>query len=213
MLRFVSLISLLALLSCAEQKPPPNIIYILADDLGYGELGSYGQDKIRTPNLDRLAAEGMRFTEHYAGSPVCAPSRDTILTGYHTGHAYIRDNDEMNERGDVWNDPELEGQRPLLADTVTIGHLLQDAGYATAAIGKWGLGWVGSSGDPNEQGFDHFYGYICRRIAHNYLSSRISRSKCLAIFLVMSLCTRARILSLPLRLPSSTFERSFVSLL
>ena len=133
-----------------------------------GELGSYGQDKIRTPNLDRLAAEGMRFTEHYAGSPVCAPSRDTILTGYHTGHAYIRDNDEMNERGDVWNDPELEGQRPLLADTVTIGHLLQDAGYATAAIGKWGLGWVGSSGDPNEQGFDHFYGYICHRIAHNY---------------------------------------------
>ena len=176
MLRFVSLISLLALLSCAEQKPPPNIIYVLADDLGYGELGSYGQDKIRTPNLDRLAAEGMRFTEHYAGSPVCAPSRDTILTGYHTGHAYIRDNDEMNERGDVWNDPELEGQRPLLADTVTIGHLLQDAGYATAAIGKWGLGWVGSSGDPNEQGFDHFYAYICQRIAHNNYPTHLWRN-------------------------------------
>ncbi|TDI41398.1 MAG: N-acetylgalactosamine-6-sulfatase [Acidobacteria bacterium] len=174
--RTIPLISLLALLSCGEQRPPPNIIYILADDLGYGELGSYGQDKIRTPNLDRLAAEGMRFTEHYAGSPVCAPSRDTILTGYHTGHAYIRDNDEMDERGDVWNDPDLEGQRPLLAGTVTIGTLLQDAGYVTAAIGKWGLGWVGSSGDPNEQGFDHFYGYICQRIAHNYYPTHLWRN-------------------------------------
>ena len=95
----------------AEASPRrPNIVYILADDLGYGELGSYGQEFIRTPHLDRLAAEGMRFTQHYSGSPVCAPSRCTLLTGLHTGHAYIRDNDEMGARGDVWRDPELEGQ-------------------------------------------------------------------------------------------------------
>jgi arylsulfatase len=147
---------------------PPNIIFILADDLGYGELGSYGQTKIRTPNVDRLAAEGMRFTQHYSGSPVCAPSRAVLLTGLHTGHAYIRDNDEMPERGDVWHDLSLEGQRPLAANTYTIGAMLQDAGYTTGAIGKWGLGGPGSSGEPNRQGFDHWYGYLCQRIAHGY---------------------------------------------
>ncbi len=152
---------------------PPNILLILADDLGYGELGSYGQSHIRTPNLDRLAAEGLRFTQAYSGSPVCAPSRCTLLTGLHTGHAFIRDNDEMHERGDVWNDPELEGQRPLPEGTVTVGHLLQHRGYATAAIGKWGLGWVGSSGDPNRQGFDHFYGSICQREAHNHYPTHL----------------------------------------
>ncbi len=178
-MRPILLIALLVGASCAQPSEPlrpPNIIYILADDLGYGELGSYGQTKIRTPHLDRLAAEGIRFTQHYAGSPVCAPSRDTILTGMHTGHAYIRDNDEMDERGDVWNDPSLEGQRPILEDTVTIGHRLQSAGYRTGAIGKWGLGWVDSSGDPNRQGFDHFYGYICQRIAHNYYPTHLWRN-------------------------------------
>ena len=154
----------------------PNIIYILADDLGYGELGCYGQKKIRTPNIDKLATEGMRFTQHYAGSPVCAPSRCTLLTGKHTGHAYIRDNDEMRERGDVWHDPNLEGQRPLPEGTVTIGTLMQKAGYKTGAIGKWGLGWVGSSGDPNKQGFDLFYGYICQRVAHNYYPTHLWRN-------------------------------------
>jgi arylsulfatase A len=146
----------------------PNIVFILADDLGYGELGCYGQHKIRTPHLDRLAAEGIRFTQHYSGSPVCAPSRCTLLTGKHTGHAYIRDNDEMGERGDVWHDLSLEGQRPLLPGTATIGTSLKEAGYATGAVGKWGLGGPGSSGHPNSQGFDFFYGYLCQRVAHNY---------------------------------------------
>ncbi|NIN72530.1 MAG: sulfatase-like hydrolase/transferase [Gemmatimonadetes bacterium] len=159
----------LGLESCGEGTvSPPNIIFILADDLGYGELGSYGQTKIRTPNIDRLAAEGMRFSQHYSGSPVCAPSRAVLLTGLHTGHAYIRDNDEMSERGDVWRDLSLEGQRPLPANTFTIGTMLQNAGYTTGAIGKWGLGGPGSSGEPNRQGFDHWYGYLCQRIAHGY---------------------------------------------
>jgi arylsulfatase len=160
--------------SCARQPTrPQNIVLILADDLGYGELGSYGQQHIRTPNIDRLAQEGMRFTDHYSGSPVCAPSRDVLLTGLHTGHSYIRDNDEMYERGDVWHDPDLEGQRPILPNTYTIGRLLQDAGYVTGAIGKWGLGGPGSSGEPNQQGFDHWYGYLCQRIAHNYYPTHL----------------------------------------
>jgi arylsulfatase len=166
----------LVLTACtAPPADPPNLIYILADDLGYGELGSYGQAHIRTPHLDRLAEQGMRFTQHYSGSPVCAPSRCTLLTGMHTGHAEIRDNDEMSARGDVWNDPALEGQRPLSDGAVTLGELLQDAGYVTASVGKWGLGWVGSEGDPNRQGFDHFYGYICQRIAHNYYPTHLWR--------------------------------------
>jgi arylsulfatase len=153
----------------------PNIIFILADDLGYGELGSYGQTKIRTPNLDKMAAQGIRFTQHYSGSPVCAPSRCVLLTGKHTGHAYIRDNDELSERGDVWRDPELEGQRPLLPDTVTIGSLLQKTGYTTAAIGKWGLGGPDSTGAPNKQGFDLWLGYLCQRVAHNYYPTHLWR--------------------------------------
>lgn len=147
---------------------PPNVLFIMADDLGYGELGSYGQDKIRTPNLDQLAAEGMRFTQHYSGSPVCAPSRCVLLTGMHSGHAYIRGNDEMAVRGDVWGDLSLEGQRPLPPGTTTIGTLLQEAGYVTGAMGKWGLGGPGSTGAPNAQGFDRWYGYLGQRLAHNY---------------------------------------------
>ena len=113
----------------------PNIIYILADDLGYGDLGCFGQDLIETPNIDKLAAEGMRFTQHYSGSAVCAPSRCVLLTGKHTGHAYIRGNDEWRERGEVWDykamiaDSVLEGQRPLPEGTQTIGKLLQREGY------------------------------------------------------------------------------------
>ena len=154
----------------------PNIVFILADDLGYGELGCYGQEKIKTPNIDKLAAQGTRFTQHYSGSPVCAPSRCALLTGKHTGHCYIRDNDEMPERGDVWRDPRLEGQRPLLADTVTIAKILKEAGYKTAAIGKWGLGGPGSSGEPNKQGFDYWYGYLCQRVAHNYYPTHLWRN-------------------------------------
>jgi len=154
----------------------PNIILILADDLGYNELGVYGQKKIRTPNIDRLAQEGVRLTDHYSGSPVCAPSRAVLLTGLHTGHAYIRDNDEMGFRGDVWHDPALEGQRPLPADTFTMASMLKRAGYATAAVGKWGLGGPGSTGEPNRLGFDLFYGFLCQRVAHNHYPGYLWRN-------------------------------------
>ncbi len=137
---------------------PPNIIFILADDLGYGDIGAFGQKKIRTPNLDRMAAEGMRFTQHYAGNAVCAPSRCVLLTGKHPGHAWIRDNKEVQP----------EGQPPLPANTITIAKLLKQQGYVTAAMGKWGLGFPGSEGDPLKQGFDRFFGYNCQRAAHNY---------------------------------------------
>ena len=142
----------------------PNIIYIYADDLGYNEVGSYGQAKIRTPNLDRLAAEGIRFTQHYSGSAVCAPSRSVLLTGKHTGHAYIRNNKELGG----WGPDEPEGQWPLAAEETTLAEILQQHGYATGAMGKWGLGGPDAHGQPNLQGFDHFYGYLCQRVAHNY---------------------------------------------
>ena len=157
-----------AALAQAAAARKPNIILILADDLGYNEVGVYGQKKIRTPNIDRLAQEGVRLTDHYSGSPVCAPSRAVLLTGLHTGHAYIRDNDEMGFRGDVWKDPALEGQRPLPAGTFTMATMLKRAGYATAAVGKWGLGGPGSEGDPNKLGFDLFFGFLCQRVAHNH---------------------------------------------
>lgn len=165
--------------SCMPRRVPrrPNIILILADDLGYGELGCYGQEKIRTPHIDRLAAEGMRFSQFYSGSPVCAPSRCTLLTGKHTGNAYIRDNDEMSERGDVWHDPELEGQRPLPPGSVTLGTVLKRSGYVTSCIGKWGLGGPGTTGHPNNQGFDHFYGYLCQRAAHNYYPTHLWKNQ------------------------------------
>ncbi len=141
----------------APQRPP-NIIFLLADDLGYGDIGAFGQKKIRTPNLDRMAAEGMRFTQHYSGNAVCAPSRCVLLTGKHPGHAFIRDNRELKP----------EGQWPLPQSTVTLPGLLRSLGYATGAFGKWGLGGPGSTGDPLRQGFDRFFGYNCQRIAHNF---------------------------------------------
>ncbi|MFC1783031.1 arylsulfatase [Planctomycetota bacterium] len=150
----------------------PNIIYILADDLGYAELGCYGQKKIRTPHLDQIAAEGMRFTQHYSGSPVCAPSRCVLLTGKHTGHSYIRSNYEMGG----WGPDEPEGQLHIPADTVTLSKLLQTAGYTTGAMGKWGLGGPDTSGEPNRQGFDHWYGYLCQRVAHNYYPTHLWRN-------------------------------------
>jgi len=168
-------LSLGALEGCGPRRPP-NVVFIMADDLGYGEVGCYGQTKIRTPSIDRIAAEGVRFTQHYSGSPVCAPSRCALLTGLHMGHAYIRDNDEMDERGDVWHDPALEGQRPLLEGTFTLGTLFQSAGYATGAMGKWGLGGPDSSGHPNRQGFDHWYGYLCQRVAHNHYPTHLWRN-------------------------------------
>ncbi len=162
--------------ACSGRQIKPNIVFILADDLGYNEVGVYGQKLIKTPNLDRLASEGMRFTQHYAGSPVCAPSRCTLLTGKHTGHAYIRDNDEMPERGDVWHDPNLEGQRPLAAGIPTVASHLKQAGYATACIGKWGLGGPGSEGHPNKHGLDYFFGYLCQRQAHNHYPDHLWRN-------------------------------------
>ena len=152
----------------------PNIIYILADDLGYGELGCFGQEKIETPNIDKLAGSGIKFTEHYSGAPVCAPSRCVLLTGKHMGHAQVRGNDEWGERGDVWNyksmiaDSTLEGQRPMKEGTITIGKKMQDAGYKTAMFGKWGLGAPQTHSIPTKMGFDFFVGYNCQRQAHTY---------------------------------------------
>ena len=150
----------------------PNIIFIMADDLGYGELGVYGQSIIQTPNIDYLASKGIRFTNYYTGSPVCAPSRCILLTGKHSGHAQVRGNDEVNHRGEVWNyramaqDSSLEGQAPMSDTTITIVHQLKRAGYETALFGKWGLGYPGSVSVPTTMGFDHFVGYNCQRQAH-----------------------------------------------
>ncbi|MFA5328503.1 MAG: arylsulfatase [Prolixibacteraceae bacterium] len=149
-------ITFLQLSGAAQQKP--NIVYILADDLGYGDLSCYGQKKFGTPNIDNLARQGMLFTQHYAGCPVCAPSRSSLMTGLTTGHTPIRGNKSVKP----------EGQWPLPAKSLTVAELLKQAGYVTGAFGKWGLGPVGSEGDPNKQGFDDFYGYNCQSLAHNY---------------------------------------------
>ncbi|WP_299577277.1 arylsulfatase [uncultured Sunxiuqinia sp.] len=142
-----------------ENKPAkPNIVYILADDLGYGDLSCYGQQKFQTPNIDRLASQGMLFTQHYSGTTVCAPSRSSLLTGMDTGHAPVRGNREVNP----------EGQYPIPETTFTLAKMLQEEGYTTGAFGKWGLGFPGSEGDPNKQGFDVFYGYNCQRLGHHY---------------------------------------------
>lgn len=176
------LLSILAVLLIASRPlwadQPPNIVLIMADDLGYGELGCYGQKWIKTPNIDALASEGMRFTQFYAGAPVCAPSRCVLMTGKHGGHAYIRDNREAPNVPEMiekygW---EFSGQEPLPANEVTLAELLKERGYATAAIGKWGLGQVGTSGDPNLQGFDLFFGYNCQRHAHNHYPRFLRRN-------------------------------------
>ena len=142
----------------ADRSSLPNIVYILADDLGYGDLSCYGQAKFETPNIDRLAAQGMRFTQHYSGSTVCAPSRSALMTGLHTGHTPIRGNKEVRP----------EGQYPLADSVLTLAEVLKEAGYATGAFGKWGLGYPGSEGDPNMQGFNTFFGYNCQRFGHHY---------------------------------------------
>ncbi len=157
-----------------DQILAPNIIYILADDLGYGELGVYGQQKIETPNIDALAKGGMLFTQHYTGAPICAPARNVLLTGLHTGNSQIRGNHEWGQRGNVWSyhamlaDSTLEGQHHMAQGTFTLAHLLKDAGYNTAIIGKWGLGAPHTHSVPNKMGFDYFMGYNCQRQAHTY---------------------------------------------
>lgn len=143
----------------------PNIVFILCDDLGYGDVGAYGQKKIRTPHVDRLAAEGMRFTQHYAGNNVCAPSRCVLMTGKHPGHAFIRDNRQATKSG--------EGQWPVPSGELRLPLTLKALGYTCGGFGKWGLGPVGSTGDPLAQGFDRFFGYNCQAIAHNYYPTHL----------------------------------------
>ena len=150
----------------AQPKKPskkPNIIFILADDLGYGDIGCYGQKKIETPNLDKLAKSGIKFTNFYSGSTVCAPARCSFMTGLHTGHTAIR--------GNVTIKP--EGQFPLPDSITTIAMLLQQNGYKTAAFGKWSLGFITTSGDPQKKGFDQFYGYNCQTLAHDYFPDHL----------------------------------------
>jgi len=159
----------------AKSRNKPNIVYILADDLGYAEVGCYGQTKIRTPNIDKLAVEGMKFIQHYSGNPVCAPSRCALMTGLHTGHAQVRNNMQVGGKEGWELGSTTGGQWPLEAGTVTVAKILKDASYTTGAFGKWGLGRVGTTGDPNKQGFDHFYGYICQRQAHTYYPNHLWR--------------------------------------
>jgi len=144
-----------------KRRRPPNIIFILTDDLGYGDLGCYGQERIQTPHIDRMASEGIRFTQCYAGSTVCAPSRCCLMTGRHTGHAYVRGNKRV----------------PLPPEEVTVAELLKDAGYATGLVGKWGLGEPDTTGVPNRQGFDYFFGYLNQGRAHNYYPEYLWRNE------------------------------------
>ena len=171
------LTGLLALLCSRSSAAEPaasklNVVFILADDLGWGEVGCYGQRKIPTPNIDRLAAEGMRFTRHYSGAPVCAPSRCVLMTGRHLGHAEIRSNSKASAAFPQFT----EGQYPLSKGAVTLAQVFQRAGYATGAMGKWGLGPVGSTGDPNCKGFDLFFGYNCQSVAHSYYPPHLWRN-------------------------------------
>ena len=152
---------LIAFATTYSAQTRPNIIFIQADDLGYGDLSCYGQRKFRTPNIDRLAAEGMRFTQYYAGGTVCAPSRSALMTGQHTGHTRIRGN----------------ARHPLLPEDVTVAEALKSAAYKTALIGKWGLGEAGTTGVPNRQGFDYFFGYLNQRHAHNYYPTFLWRNE------------------------------------
>ncbi len=153
----------------------PNMIFIMADDLGYGDLGCYGQKLIQTPNIDRMANEGTRFTHCYAGAPVCAPSRSALMTGQHTGHTRVRDN--SGRVGGVPDEISGDGHRiPLLDQDVTISEVLKQAGYATGITGKWGLGEAGTSGEPNRQGFDEWYGYLNQNHAVFYFTDYLWRN-------------------------------------
>ncbi len=167
LLSVAALVSMLCGPSLAAEKP--NLIWIMADDLGYGDLGCYGQQVIHTPRLDRMAREGMRFTQFYAGATVCAPSRSVLMTGQHQGHTRVRGNAGRTN-------PLAQALRP---EDVTVAKVLQDAGYATALIGKWGLGDVGEAecGVPRKQGFDHFFGYLSQHRAHNHFPDYLWRNE------------------------------------
>lgn len=166
LLRACTFVTLLLVTAGAKAADKPNVIFILADDLGYGDLGCFGQKLIQTPNIDKIAAEGMRFTQAYAGATVCAPSRCSLMTGMHNGHAAIRGNQEVKP----------EGQLPMPADTVTVAHMMKQAGYKTGLIGKWGLGHPGSVSTPDKMGFDYFFGYNCQREAHEYYPQHLWRN-------------------------------------
>ena len=170
----LSSLIILAFTSCSTNEVQhPNIILILADDMGYAEAGSYGQKYIKTPSIDRLAENGVKFTQFYSGSPVCAPSRCVLMTGMHSGHSYIRNNGEQKGVEQRWPFP---GQNPIPDSVLTIAEVLKDQGYATACFGKWGLGHTGNSGDPANQGFDLFYGFKCQRHAHNHYPNFLWRN-------------------------------------
>jgi len=158
MLRFLLIASLLSTPHAIAAERPPNFIFIISDDIAQGDLGCYGQDLIQTPRLDQMASEGTRYTQTYCGTSVCAPSRASFFTGLHSGHCPIRGNWEVAP----------EGQLPLPSETVTIAEVAKSAGYATAAFGKWGMGFFDSTGAPSKQGVDHFFGYNCQRLAHSY---------------------------------------------
>lgn len=164
---FAIIIPILTSAQTAQRQP--NIIYIYADDMGYAELGCYGQKKIKTPNLDKMAQEGMRFTQHYSGAPVCAPSRCMLMTGKHGGHSYIRGNYELGG----FEDNTEGGQMPLPEGMMTVPKMLKKAGYATALVGKWGLGMNNTSGSPLKQGFDYYYGYLDQKQAHNFYPTHL----------------------------------------
>jgi arylsulfatase A-like enzyme len=160
----------LLLATLASSDAPPNILFILADDLGYGDLGVYPnpkdpQDRLKTPNIDKLASESMMFTDAYAGAPVCAPSRCTLMTGRHTGHCTVRANDQSLNKTDV-----------------TVAQVLQKAGYTTALVGKWGLGSTNTPGSPNNKGFDHFFGYTSQENAHDYYPPFLWRNEKMVMF-------------------------------
>jgi arylsulfatase A-like enzyme len=154
----------LALAAASAAAEKPNIVFILADDLAQGDLGCYGQTLIQTPNLDRMAAEGTRYTQAYSGTTVCAPSRTSLMTGLHMGHSPVRANREIATGA---------GQFPLPEKTVTVAQILKSAGYATACVGKWGMGMFDTTGSPLKKGFDHFYGYNCQRHAHSYFPDHL----------------------------------------
>ena len=175
--RCITLFLLGSLAACTADRPSddrhaddrPNVIYIMADDLGYGDIGVYGQKKIRTPNIDALAQDGIIFSQHYAGSTVCAPSRAALMTGRHTGNSNIRGNLDLGG----YRDEEERGQMPLRRGAETLATVMKRAGYQTAAIGKWGMGGPGSDGVPTKQGFDYFFGYLDQKQAHNYYPSHL----------------------------------------
>lgn len=164
----------------AAKHNRPNIIYIMADDMGYGDLGCYGQPYFETPNIDRMASEGMRFTQAYAGAPVSAPSRATILTGQHMGHTRIRGNKSMAKKDDAVTYGKVKewsrvGQMPLDPNHITLFEIFKQNGYATSMFGKWGLGYEGSNSTPDKRGIDEFYGYMCQTKAHQYYPNFLNR--------------------------------------